>query len=67
MVQLIVYTIYALMRCGIVIISVLTLFSGVLGVFLGAFVMLGAIVEYFLFLTMIQKISNLEKKENSQN
>lgn len=63
MIELIIYTVYALMRCGIIINDVLRLFPGALGIFLGSFVIAGGIFEYFLFLTMIQKISKLEKRE----
>lgn len=62
MIQLIFYTIYIVMRCGILIGDVLRLFPGALGILLGANILSGAIIEYFLFLTMIRKISELEKK-----
>lgn len=66
MVQLVVYTVYVLLRCGVLIAIVQELFPGILGIFLGLFVMLGGIIEYFLFLTTIYKVCKLEKRENSQ-
>lgn len=66
MIELVVYTVYALLRCGVLIAIVQNLFPGIFGIFSGLFVMLGGIIEYFLFLTTIHKVSKLEKKENSQ-
>ncbi len=65
MVQLIVYTTYVLLRSAILIAMINRLFLGVFGILSGAIIMLGSIIEYFLFCTMIRKISDLEKSQKN--
>lgn len=66
MIQLVIYTACAMIRCGVLICATNTLFPGVLGVLLGFTIFCGSIIEYSVFCSMICKVSNLEKRENSQ-
>lgn len=66
MIQLIIYTIYAFLRCAVLIGIANREFPGILGFLIGMIIMIGGILEYLLLLTMIRKVSELEKKENSQ-
>lgn len=62
MIQLVIYTVYALLRCAVLIGFINRIFSGILGILFGCIIMIGGFIEYFLFLAIIQRVSELEKK-----
>lgn len=66
MIQLVIYTACAMIRCGVLICATKSLFPGVLGILLSFIIFCGSIIEYSVLCSMIYKVSNLEKRENSQ-